>query len=155
MCVAYRRALEARNELLARPVPPMPAPRRFEEALARQGACLMAARRAYVERLRPVLRAAIVAAIAGKPSTSTLCYRPSLDIAPPRRPLAAALARWAEDRDHDRERGFTGSGARTPTTSALASLDRSARTLRESGPAARDRAGAEDRRDPAVGSSTA
>lgn len=130
--VAYRRALDGRNALLRDHAADLLIGA-YEAALATQGARLMAARRAYVERLAPRF-AAIVAAIAGEALDIELTYRPSLDIDPadPAAAAAALEACWAEDRAHDRDRGFTKRGPHADDL-ALSLLDRSARTYASQG----------------------
>lgn len=124
--VAYRRALDGRNALL-RDNAADALVEVYEHTLATQGARLMAARRAYVERLAPRF-AAIVAAIAGEALAIELAYRPSLD----HEDADALAALWAEDRARDRDRGFTQRGPHADDL-ALSLLDRAARNYASQG----------------------
>lgn len=125
----FRRALDARNRLLRQSAPDDLIDV-YEVTLARQAAALMAARRAYIERLAPRF-AEIVGAVAGAELGVQLSYRPSLAVEPVDDP-EALYAAWAGDRDRDRERGFTQRGPQADDL-GFSLLDRSARNYASQG----------------------
>ena len=120
--LAYRRALEARNEAL-RIGEDVILQESFEEALAGPAARLVNARSEFVERLRPHFVQAF-AGIAGEGMEPLLEYRPSLD--------EGYAESWAADRERDRQRGFTARGPHADDL-GLGLLGRSARLYASQG----------------------
>lgn len=127
--IDFRRALDARNRLLRESAPDELVDV-YEVTLAQQAARLMAARRAYVERIAPRF-AEIVAAVAGAELGVELSYRPSLSVEPVD-DAAALHGAWAADRARDRERGFTQRGPQADDL-GFTLLDRSARNYASQG----------------------
>ncbi|MFN3198459.1 MAG: DNA replication/repair protein RecF [Bradymonadia bacterium] len=100
----YRRALAGRNALLRQEAEDY-ALEAYEMTLARHGAKLMAARRAYVSDLSPLFEEAFVA-IAGAGLKSKIKYRPSVS-AQSEDDESALLKLWQGEREKDRQRGHT------------------------------------------------
>jgi DNA replication and repair protein RecF len=126
--LGYRRALEGRNRLL-RESAPDDLVAAFEGPLAAAGARLVEARRAYVDALRPGFETTF-AAVMGAELVGRLEYRPGLNTDPAG---AEALASaWAEDRERDRQRGFTQRGPHTDDL-GLKLLERPARAYASQG----------------------
>jgi len=125
----YRRALDGRNRLL-REHAPDDLVDVYEMTLAQQAARLMAARRAYIERLAPRF-AAVVSAVAGSELGVELSYRPSLAVQPVD-DAQALYESWAADRGRDRDRGFTQRGPQADDL-GFTLLDRSARSYASQG----------------------
>ena len=130
--LGYRRALEGRNRLL-REAAPDDLVAAFEGPLAAAGARLVAARRAYVDALRPAFEATF-AAVMGAELAGQVEYRPGLspDAAGDEAGAEALALAWAEDRERDRQRGFTQRGPHTDDL-GLRLLDRSARAYASQG----------------------
>lgn len=127
--LAYRRALDSRNALLRQGAPPALF-EAYEETLAVAGARLVNARAAYVERLAPRFADAF-GAIAGPELQGEVRYRPSIE-GEPGATAAGLAATWAEERERDRQRGFTQRGPHADDLD-LRLLDRSAKAYASQG----------------------
>ena len=103
----YRRALDARNQLL-RDRSPDELIDVYEETLAQYATKLISSRRAYIDRIRPKYQENL-AAILGPELDNMLRYKPSIQ-APDESLFDKLRETWRDDRSRDRERGFTTRG---------------------------------------------
>ena len=124
----YRRALDARNQLL-RDQGPAELLDVYEQTLAQSALKLIQSRRAYIDSIEAFFEANL-ATILGEEYRCSIKYKPSID--PGDAGVSRLIEIWAQDRSRDRERGFTQRGPHSDDL-IFSILGHSARTYASQG----------------------